>query len=463
MKNCLIYSAMIGILLGFPASPLVASCSQRVVSRFGQQGRQIAARVSASSSTSQRFYSGMSKNKELAPTVAHLRSLDERFSDISLLERIRTDEGFAGREAKNTYETIEAYKDNKRLNSVAASVIRKEMRDLKDSEQYYTYYHSHEWPIDLAQRVYAEFYPSNNKEFFPLHFLTLINQPYDEQALIQLLQKEGNAGYRSPTQGEKYLLSVNAAFFGNLGAPWESTACYLAKSWSISPPNLSMRRLFTYFKHPEFYSNYEAEWEQVEALHAAASSHGKLWIIKIPKKVHSQLVIPTRVFGGKSKFVIDGKETDDVDLIQETLRTRPHTIQNIDRMQFRILMTPSTGLNQNLGIKTIPVTCADPEKYAAFEKAFYSLIAKIKAEIVKTKAELPALQAVDQEIENQKRESEKEQREETERIWRKNLKVAKEQQEKAAFEQLQKNIAEEKARQANRGYLQRLYDYLMSK
>lgn len=94
--------------------------------------------------------------------------------------------------------------------------------------------------------------------------------------------------------------------------------------------------------------------------------HGKLWVIKIPKNVHHQLVIPTKPYGFKTKFVIDGKQTDDVNYIQDTLRTRPNAITNLDAMQFRILMTPSTGLNPDLGIKTIPLHCADPVKYAEF-------------------------------------------------------------------------------------------------
>lgn len=319
------------------------------------------------------------KNKELAPTIGHLRSLDESLSDASLLSRMRTGTR-GGIFAKNIYETIGAYKGNETLKSMAKSIIRKEMRGLRDSEQYYTYYHAHEWPIDLAQRVYAELYPSKNKEFFPLHFLTLLKPPKEEQHLIKVLQEKGSS---PEVRDEKHLLSVNTAFFGNLDNPAESTASYVINNWSVSPPDMSLQALFEHLGHPDLYSKYASEWEKVRALHDAASTYGKVWLIKIPKKVHSQIVIPTKVLGGKRKFVIDGEKTDDVDLIQETLRTRPEAIKNIDSMQFRILMTPSTGLNPDLGIKTIPMNLADPEKYAAFEKAFYALMAKIKADIAR--------------------------------------------------------------------------------
>lgn len=312
------------------------------------------------------------KNKELTPTIAHVRTLE--------LDRIRMNKSSDDKWIP-LYDFSE-YKGDEKLNAFVKSLIRKELRGLKGPEEYYTYYHAHQWGADLAQKIYAALYPSKNKEFFPLYFLTLINPPDDEQALIQLLQKEGNAGRDSPTKSEKYLLSVNASFFGNSDDIYCSTAHYFSKDFSYRTPDLSLPTLFKHFGHPDLYSKYASEWKKVEALHAAASSHGKLWLIKIPKKIHSQVVIPTKVFGFKKKFVIDGKETDDVNLIQETLRTRPNAIKDIDRMQFRILMTPSTGLNPNLGIKTIPMNCSDPEKYAAFEKAFDVLMAKVKADIL---------------------------------------------------------------------------------
>src|SRR5258708_3999067 len=71
-----------------------------------------------------------------------------------------------------SYDDYSEYKDIPSLKSLAKSIIRKELRSLKDPEKYYTYYHAQQWGADLPQRIYAELYPSKNKEFFPLHFLT---------------------------------------------------------------------------------------------------------------------------------------------------------------------------------------------------------------------------------------------------------------------------------------------------
>lgn len=265
-----------------------------------------------------------------------------------------------------------------RLNNIVKKVVELEKECLQEKETHYSYVHAHRWEFDLVQKIYAELYPQKNKEFFPLHFMTLINTPSDESWLIRGLQKRGAT---RETAQEKYLLSVNAAFFGNSRDSGESTAHYFLNNRSVRPPNLSLVRFFTHFDKEGLYAKYESEFDELEKLHRNCSDFGKLWVIKVPKNVHSRVIIPTKPYGIKTEFLIDGKKTDNVDFIQDTLRTCPQSIDEVDDIQFRMLMTPSTGLNPDLGIKTIPLHCADPIRYAEFETKFNALMTKVKTDI----------------------------------------------------------------------------------
>lgn len=293
------------------------------------------------------------KYKRLVPTLAHLYVTDMPCGD--------------------------SYFKDQQLTALIERIIQEEATSLEE-EGYYTYIHAHRWSLNLVQRIYAELLPSSSKDFFPLHFLTLIRPPDNEPALVNLLLKSGSAGDFSVTLGEKYLLSVNTCFFGNMYDKGESTSDYFFSNRSVLF-SMELDWFFDRLGHAEIYTHYATELTAIAALHKDASKYGKLWIIKIPKAVHQQVVIPTLPYGHKTKFVIDGEEADDVNYIQDTLRTRPHAIKNVDEMQFRILMTPSTGLNPDLGIKTIPLHCADPVKYAEFETKFNALMTKIKADI----------------------------------------------------------------------------------
>ena len=174
MKYGKIYLLMVAISLG---SPVVASCAARF-GRLGQRAQQPTVTAAATQrfySTSrvtprmtQRSFSGMPeydentrytknetyqvknipKNKELAPTIAHLRSLDDSLSDARLLEwmnRRKESKGYNKLIDTLTYEaidpsilsheshedirpaltlgTINAYKNNPTLRALAAGVL----------------------------------------------------------------------------------------------------------------------------------------------------------------------------------------------------------------------------------------------------------------------------------------------------------------------------------------------------
>lgn len=258
------------------------------------------------------------------------------------------------------------------------------------SERHYSYVHAHNWTLDFAQRMYQELHPSINTSFFPLHFLTVVNGSLSgahEAEVVEALRKNG----RCPEGAyERHLLSMNSPLLGNHTREGECTFFYFMSSWSIDLPEQPVKQLLVAEGHEDLYVKYEAEIEKLAELHSHCSRYGKLWVIMVPQRVHKDVVISARAYGYKEEVIIkrppqDGREvyqaTDDVDLIQDTLCTRPDAIQDLDRLQFRMLMTPSTGLNPDLGIKMFPIHHADPVKYAEFEVAFKELMGKIKGDI----------------------------------------------------------------------------------
>ncbi len=281
-------------------------------------------------------------------------------------------------------DVIADYLKYENLRDTATQINDLQKQCNESADLYYSYVHAHHWSLDLTQKIYAEFHTQTDS-FFPLHFLTLLDSSIpenSEQALVTSLLKYG----RNKDSKQKFLLSMNASFFANCWDVFECTAYYFANNISISTHAGQIRELFRAEGYEDVYKNHQKEFEMLEYQHSQCSKHGKVWVIMVPKSIHKDVVIVTGQGAHPLKMLIDNDYTNDVDLIQETLCTRPHAMHGIDHMQFRMIMTPSTGLNPTLGIKMVPLHCADPIKYAEFEQALKVVMDKVKSDIASKKS-----------------------------------------------------------------------------
>ncbi len=278
---------------------------------------------------------------------------------------------------------LNQYLSNKTLMDLAAHINllqRGSNSENEVSEQYYSYVHAHQWSLDFPQMIYAELHPQTTT-FFPLHFLTLSSNAITadkEHDLVASLLQHGCEQWSA----QRFLLSMNSPFFGNLHNTSSCTAHYFLNNYSSYIPYTIIEDLFEAEGHRDLYNKYLDDFNNLAVQHADCSKYGKVWVIKVPRAIHKDVVIVTRPIGYVRTVTINGIATNDVTVIQDTLCTHPEAIEeDLDELQFRMLMTPSTGLNPHLGIKTVPLHCADPVKYAEFKKEFTKLMDKLKYDI----------------------------------------------------------------------------------
>lgn len=272
------------------------------------------------------------------------------------------------------------YASDEKLHQLALKARMAEGDLLNQDEPYYTYMHAHNWSLDFDQRIYTALQPSMVDSFFPLHYLTVAEKRFSaerEQRLLDDIRQKGGRGVTS----ELHLLSMNKAFFGNASARGECTAWYLVDNRSIALPQQRIERIFVALGHQDLYHRYKHELAELAEEHALLSKYGKAWVIGIPQRIHNDVVFLSGCDGVKATTRINGKFTVNVNEIQEAILQDSRQIEGFDNLQFRLIMTSSTGLNPHLGIKTIPITAEDPEKLKVFNEKFNAVLDRIKADI----------------------------------------------------------------------------------
>lgn len=292
--------------------------------------------------------------------------------------------GHLERNALRAKNLIQEIKNNEDAKSIFSQVLQHE-RAIADKAA--VFYHSQQNPVYWLEILYTKLwerkYNQKNNNYIFTRF------PDDCSSWSNaILQYDGHQNRKKiltngVAEDWRYVLFVNYALFGN-STDWGSCSAHsFIDDWKIPNPSITSQMILDKFGNQKLYDTYKEEIEQLE--------HEFKTII--PNKVLLQLILPYEALqdhvylaapcGFKKKLKIRGKETDNVSTILYTLKTAPDTIDDSDRQEFCIVMTPDT-------VHTLREQGAEIRVYGTHDKEkLNQLIAKLEALIDKIATENP--------------------------------------------------------------------------
>ena len=150
---------------------------------------------------------------------------------------------------------------------------------------------------------------------------------------------------------------------------------------------ISIKSVFDDLGYTHIYEKYKDQLTDLEQEHNNLSKYGQMLLFAIPKDTIKDCVYLSKSGGSKERVFIDGVgNTDNINIIMETLNNNPEKIANTDNLEFVLVKTWDFALDpEKSGIKVFPfnATDADSEKVKAFRAKEDELFQKIKQDITK--------------------------------------------------------------------------------
>jgi hypothetical protein len=275
--------------------------------------------------------------------------------------------------------TFTTYTTHQRDEQLIDAIMSKEQE--LDTKGYYTFIHAQRWQFRLVEQWFTKLWEVRNKRTVSDFIFAHCEKPCQtkkeldqEIKLRQQILAQGGESHR-----EK-LLFLNYAFFGNEGLSGSSSAHYLLNNFSALDIKVSLQDIFSMLDYQDHYNAYRTELESLEEEHKKLTSHGHLLLVGVPKAKLKDYIYLSGSGGIQKSAYINGKITNDIQLIMHTLRHYPEKIADSNIIQFCLVLTGDT-LTPDSGIKVYSYDLADPVQLAAFDKKSDELFAHIKQDI----------------------------------------------------------------------------------
>ena len=150
--------------------------------------------------------------------------------------------------------------------------------------------------------------------------------------------EERNSGRRN--EYSKYVVFTNYALLANSTFSAASSVEYFANNLSYTYSMISTEDIINKFGNQELFSKYRIEIEQLQKEFEQIISRSVLLQLCIPHRIVNNYVYLAAPVGAKKKLRMYGKQTDDVSAIVNTLKTNPNALDDSDKQEFCVVMTP---------------------------------------------------------------------------------------------------------------------------
>jgi hypothetical protein len=271
--------------------------------------------------------------------------------------------------------------------------------DIEKQEQEqgrYTFVHGYPWSYHLLQEIDTQLRSlvnGNQSQKISLRFfspeaekLYSITQEVEKR---RILLEHGTPNYYAWVKDyQERMIFMNWALTCNQAG--SNTLQYIAYDRCENPIAFSIENIFTTLGLEKYYDLYEIELLNLKYLHTKASKHGAGLIFSFTPEMLKKTVYVCYGSGAKRPVDIQGiGETDDVQLILDTLRTSPEKIDDCDHLEFVYILTGDCALNSEVlasdAVRYIPFNAADKEKMALYEQTRNELLARICDHIMSDK------------------------------------------------------------------------------
>ncbi len=304
-------------------------------------------------------------------TAQHLLSLTDKFDN--------NQNNYCG---YSTSDSLLNYVNHKKPKKVVDQIIACEQKFSKAG--YYTFVHGQRWQYRLAEQWYTWVWEVEQNrsagDFQFVHCRKLKKEKIEKQREFRKRMIERG---RIDDKMRGRLLFLNAPFFGNITNQGSCTALYAYQNANINYYALTLEEIFKMFDCTDVYTKYKSELEALEKEHESLSSkHGQVLLLAVPKKIIKDCVYAARPGGYKRSVVVDGKSTDDIEVILEALRTDASKIEDPDQIEFCLTLTDDM-LTPDTGIKVRSLPMVDEAKIKAFDTKARKLFEQVKKELQK--------------------------------------------------------------------------------
>ncbi len=274
------------------------------------------------------------------------------------------------------------------------SVFKKEQALQSD---YYTFVHGQQWKFALLEPWFTQLWSLKNNQSCKDFLFPHLEKPQDNKD--QLIQEKKLRKETLDKGGNRNRLQfLNWGLFSNCSDLGSNSISYVLNNSNGSLPlaiqemqgrGFSIKSIFDNLGYTHIYEKYKDQLSNLEQEHNNLSEHGQMLLFAVPKDKIKDCVYLTRAGGPKVKISIDGiGDTDDINIIMETLRNNPEKIADTDRIQFALVKTWDFALNpEKSGIKVFPFNAADAdsEKVKEFRAKEEELFRQIKQDIMQSK------------------------------------------------------------------------------
>ncbi|MGC2310982.1 MAG: hypothetical protein WA432_05195 [Candidatus Babeliaceae bacterium] len=255
-----------------------------------------------------------------------------------------------------------------------------------------TFFHGCKWDWDLKQDIYTALWQTvHKKNLGNYRFLRFERNYYPLTATEQ--KKESGFRIKTVKEGRTYvgvnvrsqLLFMNHALFGNITDAGSCTALYWRDNSDMSGNQNCLQEVITHLGLPLYYTKYQKEFDQLEALHKAAENRGTLLLISVVPTCADACVYAAQPGGAKSdigsKLGIDDKVSSIIALLKNDSKKLG---TYVDHIEYCIVLTHDMVLNPDYAgkdIKIYPFHMAKPAEYAQYCTLRDELVAKIATDI----------------------------------------------------------------------------------
>ncbi len=278
---------------------------------------------------------------------------------------------------------------------VTLAVIKQEE---KLKSKYYTFIHGQRWEYQLQESWYTRLWSVINNTPLSDFIFAHVKKPipsdalHEEDALRIKIITQGintDSAWNVPDTERERTLFMNAGLFYNATWAGSNSAKYISENNNInSHIKFTLKDIFDYLDCGHLHTKYQPELDQLSQEHAALSKHGNALLIAVPKDKVKDCVRIVKPGGYKRTAAIEGiGETEDINLIMETLQNDPKKVAIFDQTQFILAMTTDKhgGLNPESGIKFFDFNTVDKVKWAEYQTKEAILFKKIKRDIKQEK------------------------------------------------------------------------------
>ena len=265
------------------------------------------------------------------------------------------------------------------------------------------FYHSQRSPVYWLELLYTKLWEQKYNQKSTNYLFTRF--PDDETEFLNaILQFDGHEKRKTLLQKGRmwhdelrpYLLFTNYALFGNATELGSCSIHYFLQNYNVGNPAITTETIMDKFGGWRRFSQYAAEFEQLEKEFKQIVPNSVLLQLCIPYEALNEHVYLAMPGGNKKKLKISDEEIDDVGAIIKTLKGNPKAFDTYtsiitpkvvygttDRQEFCVVMTPDT-------VHTLREQGAEVHVYGDFDQAkLYALVVKLEALIARMAKENP--------------------------------------------------------------------------